>query len=44
MGEWQAAVYLLTGCEPLWRMLRAAVMAERSMAPIIGEIENPRRP
>jgi hypothetical protein len=43
MGEWQAAVYLLTGCEPLWRGLGAAAMIERSMAPIICEIENPRR-
>jgi hypothetical protein len=43
MGEWQAAVYLLSGCDPLWRVLGAAAMAERSMAPIIGEIENPRR-
>ncbi len=24
MGEWQAAVYLLTGCDPLWRVLGAA--------------------
>ena len=43
MGEWQAAVYLLTGCDPVWRVLGAAVMAERSMAPIISEIANPRR-
>lgn len=43
MGEWQAAVYLLTGCEPVWRALGAAVMAERSMAPVISEIENARR-
>jgi hypothetical protein len=43
MGEWQAAVYLLTGCDPVWRVLGAAAMAEHSMAPIISEIENPRR-
>src|SRR5215216_6350899 len=43
MGEWQASVYLLTGCDPVWRVLGAAAMAERSMAPIISEIENPRR-
>jgi hypothetical protein len=43
MGEWQAAVYLLTCCDPVWRVLGAAVMAERSVAPIISEIENPRR-
>jgi hypothetical protein len=43
MGEWQAAVYLLTGCDPVWRVLGAAAMAERSMAPVISEIQNPRR-
>lgn len=43
MGEWQAAVYLLTGCDPVWRVLGAAAMAERSMAPVIREIENSRR-
>jgi hypothetical protein len=43
MGEWQAAVYLLAGCDPVWRVLGAAVMAERSTAPVISEIENPRR-
>src|SRR3954468_2465652 len=43
MGEWQAAVYLLTGCVPVWRVLGAAVIGERSMAPVISEIENPRR-
>jgi len=44
MGEWQAAVYLLTGCGPVWRVLGAGAMAERSMAPVISEIETPRRP
>jgi hypothetical protein len=43
MGEWQSAVYLLTGCDPAWRVLGAAVMAERSMVPVLGEVENPRR-
>jgi len=43
MGEWQGAVYLLSGCEPLWRALGAVVMAERSMVPVLDEIENPRR-
>lgn len=43
MGEWQAAVYLLSGCETVWRVLGAAVLAERSMAPIISEIGNARR-
>jgi hypothetical protein len=43
MGEWQAAVYLLTGCEPVWEALGAAVIAERSMVPVFGEIFNARR-
>jgi hypothetical protein len=43
MGEWQAAVYLLTGCDPLWRALGAAVMTARSMAPVLSEIENSRQ-
>jgi hypothetical protein len=43
MGEWQAAVYLLTGCEPVWKALGAAVIAERSMVPVFGEIFNAKR-
>jgi hypothetical protein len=43
MGEWQAAVYLLTGCDPLWRVLGAAAMAERSMLPVFSEIDNARQ-
>lgn len=43
MGEWQSAVYLLTGCEPIWRALGSAVVAERSMVPVLDEVENPRR-
>jgi hypothetical protein len=43
MGEWQAAAYLLTGCNPVWGALGTAVMAERSMLPVFGEIENARQ-
>lgn len=43
MGEWQAAVYLLSGCEPVWEALGAAVIAERSMVPVFSEIFNARR-
>jgi hypothetical protein len=43
MGEWQSAVYLLTGCEPIWRALGGAVMAERSMLPVFSQIGNPRQ-
>lgn len=41
MGEWQAAVYLLTGCEPVWGALGAAVMADRSMLPVHTELHQP---
>jgi hypothetical protein len=43
MDEWQSAVYLLSGCELIWRALGAAVMAERSMIPVLDEAENPQR-
>lgn len=41
MGEWQAAVYLLTGCHVAWARLGAAVMESRSAAPVIEELEHP---
>lgn len=34
MRQWQAAVYLLTGCRPVWRALGEAVVAQRSLAPV----------
>jgi hypothetical protein len=43
MSEWQSAVYLLTGCQSAWVALGAAVLAERSLAPVIHELERPRR-
>jgi hypothetical protein len=43
MGEWQAAVYLLSGCGELWSAVGPAVMRERSLAPVFAELENPRR-
>jgi len=43
MGEWQAAVYLLSGCGQLSSVLGPAVMRERSLAPVFAEIEKPRR-
>lgn len=43
MGEWQSAVYLLSGCEPIWRALGTVLMAERSMAPVLDEVKNPQR-
>jgi hypothetical protein len=44
MGEWQAAVYLLTGCGEVWRALGAPVLAERSLGPVVAELQSPRRP
>ena len=44
MSEWQAAVYLLSGCEEVWGELGGRVMRERSIAPVIEELESPRRP
>jgi hypothetical protein len=43
MSEWQAAVYRLTGCEQVWGTVGAAVLAERSIAPVLREIKNPGR-
>ena len=44
MSEWQAAVYLLSGCEEVWGELGGRVMRERSIALVIEELERPRRP
>jgi hypothetical protein len=33
-GDWQAAVYLLSGCCPVWRVFRAPVIRARSIAPV----------
>jgi hypothetical protein len=43
LGEWQAAVYLLTGCDSVWGHLGAAVMEEVSMAPVLNQLANPTR-
>ena len=43
MGEWQGAVYLLTGCDEVWRAVGAAVLGDRSMAPLIAEMQDPAR-
>ena len=43
MGEWQAAVYFLTGCEQVWLALANDVLSEVSIAPVINEIEDRRR-
>lgn len=43
MGEWQAAVYLLTGCDHVWLALAQHVLADASIAPVINELEDRRR-
>ena len=32
--QWQSAVYLLTGCRPVWRALGGPILATRSIAPV----------
>lgn len=44
MGEWQAGVYLLTGCHEPWRALGERVLSAVSLGPVIAELEQPRRP
>lgn len=41
MGEWQAAVYLLSGSWVVWGRLGAAVMESRSIGPVVEELEHP---
>jgi hypothetical protein len=43
MGEWQAAVYLLTGCDQVWLALAQHVLGDVSIAPVINELEDRRR-
>jgi hypothetical protein len=43
MGEWQAGVYLLTGCEPVWLQLGGCVLAERSLQAAVDELDQPQR-
>ncbi|MEO6857369.1 MAG: hypothetical protein ABI323_02100 [Solirubrobacteraceae bacterium] len=43
MNEWQAATYLLTGCDEVWRAVRCHVLNDVTIAPVIAELEQPRR-
>jgi hypothetical protein len=43
MGEWQAAVYLLTGCDHVWLALAQDVLSDVSIAAVITELEDRRR-
>lgn len=41
VGEFQAAVYLLTGCPRVWRVLGPQVIERTSIAPVVRELERP---
>jgi hypothetical protein len=38
VGGWHAAVYLLTGCEPVWTALGSAIVAQGSLEPVREEL------
>jgi len=38
VGGWQAAVYLLTGCGPVWDALGSVVVAQASLEPVREEL------
>ena len=42
-GDWQAAVYLLIGCNEVWSVLARDVLAHASIAPVIEELAKPQR-
>src|ERR1700676_3962576 len=44
IGKWQAAVSHLTGCQEVWLALAQDVLADVSIAPVVDELERPRRP
>jgi hypothetical protein len=35
-SHWQAAMWLLTGCPPIWHEFRSPVLSTRSLAPVIA--------
>jgi len=41
---WQAAVYLLAGSDEIWPALGGRVLHDRSLGPVICELDDPRRP
>jgi hypothetical protein len=43
MGEWQAAVYLLTASSEVWNAMGDDVLATTSIAPVIDELAQPHR-
>ena len=43
MREWQAGVYLLTGCDTVWSELGGRVLTERSLKATVDELDQPHR-
>jgi hypothetical protein len=43
MNEWQAATYLLTGCEQVWNAVKRHVLCDLSLAAVTCELDQPRR-
>jgi hypothetical protein len=43
MNEWQAATYMLTGCEQVWTAVKRHVLQDFSIAAVIDELDRPRR-
>ena len=43
VGEWHAAVYLLTGCGSVWERLGPPIVAQCSLSPVCEEMESARR-
>ena len=42
-GEWQAAVYLLTGCHEAWTTLGPEILGSRSIGPVVDELDHGHR-
>jgi hypothetical protein len=42
-SEWQSGIYLLTGCDEVWRVLGADVIADRSIEAVVDELEDAKR-
>lgn len=42
VGEWHAAIYLLTGCQSVWETLGPEIVTQRSLDPVRKEVESSR--
>jgi hypothetical protein len=43
VGEWHAAIYLLTGCGPVWGLLGSEIVDQRSLDPVREELDSSQR-